>query len=174
MLKGKICIVRDLIWYRRLKSQKPCNKQPKYNLNLNLSPTATESTSSPGKNKIPFACTFLRLKSSNPDAQIVQPISCWVLSNASLQTKWCGCEGLKMNLVTNMMFFNAPFMAGCSMDPRGNNVVFCVACVCPPSLSFSRWQIPGARKIPQDKPGESCHLAFDFKLGFDSNSQLKD
>ncbi len=25
-------------------------------------------------------------------------------------------------------------------------------------------------KIPQDKPGENCHLAFDF----DSNSQSKD
>lgn len=41
--------------------------------------------------------------------------------------------GMKNNLVPNVMFFNTPFIAGCSVDPLGNNVAFCVSPASPPS-----------------------------------------
>lgn len=40
--------------------------------------------------------------------------------------------GMKNNLVPNVMFFNTPFMVGCSADPLGNNVAFCVGSTSPP------------------------------------------
>lgn len=48
--------------------------------------------------------------------------------------------GMKNNLVPNVMFFNTPFMVGCSADPLGNNVAFCVSSASPP------FSIPCAEK----------------------------
>lgn len=141
MLRGKEISFVIFLFHRCLKNnQEPAetSKQPQ----LNLHPTATEITS-PAENHIhfPFTCSFWSAKTLSLTKLIVQPISCWehfiTQIAASLQTKWCGCEGLKINLATNIMFFNTPFMAGCSMDPRGNNVAFCVACVSPPSPSHT-------------------------------------
>ena len=56
-----------------------------------------------------------------------------VLTNHSKglgQTVWL-CE-MKSNLVPNVTLFNTLFMVGCSADPPGNNVGFCVDCF--PSL----------------------------------------
>lgn len=39
---------------------------------------------------------------------------------------------MKNNLVHNVLFFNTPFIAGCSTDPLGNNVAFCVGSASPP------------------------------------------
>ena len=39
---------------------------------------------------------------------------------------------MKNNLVPNVVFFNTPFIVGCSADPLGNNVAFCVSSASPP------------------------------------------
>lgn len=75
-------------------------------------------------------------------------------STANSAPKNCGCTNklletlgqmaplleMKNNLVPNVMFFNTPFMVGCSADPLGNNVAFCVGSASPP------FSIPCAEK----------------------------
>ena len=55
-------------------------------------------------------------------------------SNKPLETpgQMAQLWGMKNNLVPNVMFFNTPFIVGCSADPLGNNVAFCVGSASPP------------------------------------------